>query len=170
MARPDLSKIPKYYQGYVKAIEGEDLIPALINSGNLTIDLIKAIPEASGDYRYAEGKWTIKEVLTHMIDAERIFSYRALCFARNDKTELPGFDENDYAIESNAGSRRLYKILEEFNNVRASTIDLFGSFNEEMLQRTGVSNGNKMSVNAVGFIIGGHESHHRQVLNTRYLA
>ena len=168
MAKPELSLIPAFYRTYVEAVESEELIPALINSGNLTVDLIKSIPEASGDYRYADGKWSIKEVLAHVIDAERIFAYRALRFARNDKTELVGFDENNYARESNAGSRRLYKILEEFNNVRASTIDLFASFNDEMLNRTGVANGQEMSVNALGFIIAGHETHHREVLNERY--
>lgn len=170
MAKPDLISIPSFYQKYVESVEGEELIPALINSGNLTIDMIKSIPETSGDYRYAEGKWSIKEVLIHMIDAERIFAYRALRFGRNDKTELPGFEENDYAVASNAGARKLYKILEEFNNVRAATIDLFSSFSDEALARTGSANGAEMSVNAIGFVIVGHETHHRKVLSERYFS
>lgn len=170
MAKPDLSTIPAFYQNYVRNVEDEELLPALINSGNLTIDLIKSIPENSGSYRYAPGKWSIKEVLVHMIDAERIFAYRALRFARNDKTELHGFEENDYAPESNAEGRKLYKILEEYNNVRASTVDLFNSFNEEMLLRRGKANGNEMSVNAIGFVIVGHETHHRNILNERYFS
>lgn len=170
MPKPELTSIPAFYRKYVESVEGEDLIPVLINSGNVTIDLIKSISEASGDYRYADGKWSIKQVLTHMIDAERIFAYRALRFARNDKTELAGFEENDYAMESNADARKLYKILEEYNNVRASTIDLFSSFTEEMLQRTGIANGNEMSVNSIGFVIAGHETHHRRILNERYLS
>lgn len=170
MAKPNLSTIPDFYKNYVRNVEEEDLIPALINNGNLTIDLIKSIPEASGNYRYAEGKWSIKEVLSHMIDAERIFTYRALRFARNDKTELHGFEENDYAPESNAENRKLYKILDEYNNVRASTVDLFSSFSEEMLNRTGVANGNEMSVRAIGFVIAGHDAHHRRVLNERYFS
>lgn len=170
MAKPDLISIPSFYQKYVESVEGEELIPALINSGNLTIDMIKSIPETSGDYRYAEGKWSIKEVLIHMIDAERIFAYRALRFGRNDKTELPGFEENDYAVASNASARKLYKILEEFNNVRAATIDLFSSFSDEALARTGSANGAEMSVNAIGFVIVGHETHHRKVLSERYFS
>ncbi|GAA0892107.1 DinB family protein [Fulvivirga kasyanovii] len=170
MAKPDLLSIPPFYRKYVEGVEEEELIPALINSGNITIDLIKSIPEASGNYRYAEGKWSIKEVLVHMIDAERIFAYRALRFGRNDKTELPGFEENDYAVASNAGERKLYKILEEYNNVRAATIDLFSSFNEEALARTGFANGSEMSVYAIGFVVAGHETHHRNVLNERYFS
>ncbi|UII34047.1 DinB family protein [Fulvivirga ulvae] len=170
MARPDLLSIPPFYRKYVESVEEEDLIPALINSGNLTIDLIKSIPEASGDYRYALGKWSVKEVLVHMIDAERIFAYRALRFGRNDKTELPGFEENDYAIASNAGARKLYKILEEYNNVRAATIDLFGSLDEEALARTGFANGTEITVSGIGFVIAGHETHHRNVLNERYFS
>ncbi|ELR71054.1 hypothetical protein C900_03184 [Fulvivirga imtechensis AK7] len=170
MAKPDLSSIPDFYKNYVRNVQEEDLIPALINNGNLTIDLIKSIPEASGNYRYAAGKWSIKEVLAHMIDAERIFAYRALRFARNDKTALHGFEENDYAPESNAENRKLYKILDEYNNVRASTVDLFSSLSEEMLNRTGTANGNEMSVYAIGFVIAGHDAHHRKVLNERYLS
>lgn len=168
MAKPDILTIPPFYREYVEAVEDQDLIPALINSGNQTVDLMKSITEAQGDFRYAEGKWSIKEVLAHIIDAERIFAYRALRFARNDKTELPGFDENTYAAQSDAATRKLYKILEEFNNLRTSTIDLFQSFDEEMLQRSGQANGQEMTVHAIGFVIVGHETHHRGVIQERY--
>ena len=105
-----------------------------------------------------------------MIDAERVFAYRALRFSRNDKTELSGFEENDWAPEANATNRKLYKIIEEYNNVRASTVDLFGSFSDEMLKRVGTANGSQMSVNAIGFVIIGHETHHRKILNERYFS
>ncbi|MBL6447417.1 DinB family protein [Fulvivirga sp. 29W222] len=170
MAKPNLLSVPSFYQKYVERIDEEELIPALINSGNLTIDMIKSIPEASGDYRYAEGKWSIKEVLVHLIDAERVFAYRALRFGRGDKTELSGFEENNYAIASNANTRKLYKIIEEYNNVRAATIDLFSSFDVEALARTGLANGSEISVNAIGFVIAGHETHHRNVLSERYFS
>ena len=91
MPKPPITEIPPFYQGYVEKVHYDDLIPALINSGNETIDFLKSIPEASGDYRYAEGKWSIRQVIAHMIDAERVFAYRALRFSRNDKTPLPGF-------------------------------------------------------------------------------
>ncbi|MTI21222.1 DinB family protein [Fulvivirga sp. RKSG066] len=162
--------LPEFYQRYVNAVEQDDLIPALITSGNETLELIRSVQETSGAYAYAEDKWTIKEVIAHMIDAERVFAYRALWFARNDKTDLPGFNENDWAVESNANSRRLYKIAEEYANVRAATVDLFSSFSENMLKRVGTANGLQMSAELLGFIIVGHETHHRKVLLERYLS
>ncbi|UII28414.1 DinB family protein [Fulvivirga maritima] len=170
MPKPTLDVVPEFYQGYIKEIEEEELIPALINHGNITLDLLRSIPEVSAGYRYQPGKWSIKQVVAHMIDAERIFAYRSLAIARNDKTPLPGFEENDYAEQTNAENRRLYKMIEEYSNVRASTIDLFSSYNEVMLQRENVCNGNMMSVNTIGYIIIGHEAHHRRVLSERYLS
>ncbi|HNP20158.1 MAG TPA: DinB family protein [Fulvivirga sp.] len=170
MSKPSLNELPQFYRKYVEAVSYDDLIPGLIGSGNETIDLMKSIPEKSGDYKYGPDKWTVKQVLTHMIDAERVFAYRALRFARNDKTELSGFEENDWAPEANASNRKLYKIIEEYNNVRASTVDLFASCSEEMLKRVGTANGSQMSVNAIGFVIIGHETHHRKILNERYFS
>lgn len=170
MPKPPISEIPPFYQGYVEKVQYDDLIPALINSGNETIDFLKSIPEASGDYRYADDKWSIRQVIAHMIDAERVFAYRALRFSRNDQTKLPGFEENDWATNANAENRKLYKLIEEFNNVRASTVDLFASFNQEMLARKGSANKVEMSVNAIGFVIVGHETHHRKILNDRYFS
>ena len=170
MAKPKLEIVPEFYQGYIAGIEDEKLIPALINHGNITMDLLKSIPEASGPYRYEEGKWSIKQMLVHIIDSERIFAYRALAFARNDKTSLPGFEQNDYVDASFADDRKLYQILEEFGNVRASTIDLFSGFNEEVLLREGTCNGYAMSVNTLGYLIIGHEAHHRRILKERYFS
>lgn len=163
-------KLPPFYQRYVDHVENDQLIPALITNGNDTLELIRSIPENKGEYAYAEGKWTIKELIAHMIDSERVFAYRALRFSRNDKTNLPGFEENEWAPEANANNRKLYKLAEEFTNLRASTVDLFGSFNEEMLKRTGTANGNEMSVEALGFVTAGHELHHRKILLERYLS
>ena len=170
MAKPPLSEIPEFYQKYVQAVQYDELIPALINSGNEMVELMKSIPEASGDYKYGPDKWTIKEVLTHIIDAERVFAYRALRFSRNDQTELPGFDEQLWTPESNASNRKIYKIIEEYNNLRASTVDLFGSFSADMLKRRGSANGSFMTVQAIGFVIVGHETHHRKILNERYFS
>ncbi|MBL3657831.1 DinB family protein [Fulvivirga sediminis] len=170
MPKPTLDLVPEFYQGYIKGIEEEELIPALINHGNITLDLLKSIPEVSAGYCYQPGKWSIKQVVAHMIDTERIFAYRSLAIARNDKTPLPGFEENDYAEEANVENRKLYRIIEEYNNVRASTIDLFSSFSETMLHRENMCNGNLMSVNTIGYIIVGHEAHHRAVLLERYLS
>ena len=165
----NLETIPPFYKNYVKQLDDTDMLTALRISGFRTMELVHSIPDKKSDYRYAEGKWSIREVLCHMQDAERIFSYRALTFARNDKTRLPGFEEKDYAPQANAAGRNLKKIADEMQHLRSSTIDLFESFTEEMLVRRGNANNNEMSVMAIGFIIAGHETHHANILKERYL-
>ncbi len=166
----NLESVPQFYKNYVKQIEETDLLQALRLSGFRTQMLIHSIPAEKSDFRYADGKWTVRELLCHIIDAERIFAYRALRFARNDKTNLHGFDENTYAPEANAGGRSLKKISDELTHLRASTVDLFEGFTEEMLLRKGTANNNEISVLALGFIIAGHEAHHRRILTERYLS
>jgi uncharacterized damage-inducible protein DinB len=165
----NLDTIPSFYKNYVKHVDQTDLLTALRSSGYRTQELVHAIPEKKMDFRYADGKWTIRELLCHMIDAERIFAYRALRFARNDKTNLPGWEENDYAPQANAANRSLKKIADEMQHLRTSNIDMFEGFTEDMLVRKGTANNNEMSVVALGFIIAGHETHHRNVLKERYL-
>ena len=165
----NLDTIPPFYKNYVKQLEQSDLPTALRTSGYRTLELVHAIPEIKSDYRYAEGKWSIREVICHMQDAERIFAYRALRFARNDKTPLAGFEEEDYAGQANASGRSLKKLADELQHLRSATVDLFESFTEEMLARKGTANNNEMSVMALGFIIAGHETHHRNILKERYL-
>ena len=165
----NLESVPQFYKNYVKQIDETDVLQALRLSGFRTQVLIHSIPTDQIDYRYADGKWTIREVLCHIIDAERIFAYRALRFARNDKANLHGFDENAYAPEANAGGRSLKKISDELTHLRSSTIDLFEGFTEEMLHRKGVANNNEMGVLVLGFVIAGHEAHHRRILTERYL-
>ena len=166
----NLDTVPHFYKNYVKQIEESDLLQALRISGHRTQELVHAIPEAKSDFKYAPEKWTVREVLGHMIDAERIFGYRALRFARNDKTPLPGFEEKDYAPQANAQNRSLKQIADEMRHLRVSTIDMFESFSKEMLNRKGTANQNELSVMAIGFIIAGHETHHRSILTDRYLA
>lgn len=166
----NLETIPHFYKSYIKQIEETDLIQALRISGHRCLELVHTISEDKADYRYADGKWTIRELLCHMIDAERIFTYRALRFARNDKTPLAGFEENLYAPEANASGRSLAKIAAEMAHLRSATIDLFEGFTPEMLNRKGLANNNELSVVALGFIIAGHETHHCNVLKERYLS
>jgi uncharacterized damage-inducible protein DinB len=134
-----------------------------------TEDLILSLPVEKLAYRYAEGKWTIKEILVHIIDDERIYAYRALRFARNDKTELPGFEQDDYALHSGANARDIKDILKEFATVRRATISLFEGFNNQALTRAGVANGNIMSVRAAIYHLAGHELHHINLIRERYL-
>jgi uncharacterized damage-inducible protein DinB len=165
----NLDTVPPFYKNYVKHIEETDVLQALRLSGFRTQMLIHTIPVANADFRYAEGKWTIRELLCHMIDAERIFAYRALRFARNDKTALAAFEENDYAVQANASGRTLRKITDEVAHLRAATVDMFEGFTQDMLLRKGTANNSEISVLALGFIIAGHEAHHRKVLTERYL-
>ena len=164
----NLETIPHFYKNYVKTLEETDMLQALRKSGNRVQELVHAIPPAKADFRYDEGKWTIREVLCHLIDAERIFSYRALRFARHDKTPLAGFDETAYTPESNAAGRSLQSIASEMIHLRASTIDLFSGFSPEMLARKGTANDQEFSVASQGFIIAGHETHHMHILQDRY--
>jgi len=165
----NLETVPHFYKNYVKQVEESDLLQALRISGHRALELLHSIPENKADFKYAPNKWTIRELLCHAIDAERIFAYRALRFARNDKTNLSSFEENDYATQANATGRSLQKIAMEMAHLRSSTIDLFEGFTPEMLIRKGLVNNNELSVVALGFIIAGHETHHCQILKERYL-
>lgn len=138
-------------------------------SNTRTLQVVRSISEDKGEYRYDSGKWSIKELLCHMIDAERIFAYRALRFARNDKTELAGFEETNYAPEANAHSRTIAAIANEMERLRLSTMDLYKSFSHEMLLRKGTANKTEVSVLNLGYIIPGHETHHTLILKDRYL-
>ena len=165
----NLETIPPFFKGYVKLVKHSDVLQALRISGYRAMELVHSVPEAKSDFRYANGKWSIREVLCHMLDAERIFAYRALRFARNDSTPLSGFDENAYATQLNATGRSLKQIGEEMQHLRSSSVDLFESFTEEMLIRKGTASKSELSVVALGFIIAGHETHHCKILQERYL-
>ena len=121
------------------------------------------------DYSYQPAKWTIKDVLLHMVDTERIFAYRALRISRNDKIPLPGFDENEYAVKANASSRTVESLIEEYISVRNATITLFQSFSDKQLLEIGIASGKEISVRAIGYIILGHEKHHLNIIKERYL-
>ena len=158
-----------FYSGYVNLLGEINLLDALEASERDLLATIANLPEEKFLFRYAEGKWTIKELLCHMIDTERIFNYRALRFARKDTTDLPGFDENWYVDYCNANERSVSDLLQEFSEVRASTISLFKSFSDATLMQSGTANGHAMSVRALGFIISGHVWHHLGVIKERYL-
>lgn len=159
-----------FYANYIAQVSDEyTLIEELEISLHRFIKFVQDIPMDKFDYRYAEGKWTIKDIIQHLIDAERIFAYRALRFARNDKTDLPGFEENDYVDEANANKRSIMELLTELSAVRHATMYLFKTFNEKQLKRVGVASNNEMSVRALGFVIIGHQNHHQQIFVERYL-
>ncbi len=169
MTRPDPETLPPYYKTYVDHVSDLDLSDALHKAGRLTQELLQSIAEDKGNFRYADGKWSIKEVLNHIMDAERVFAYRALRFSRNDQTPLQPFEENDYAVQANAHGRTIKQLAGEMHRLRESSIDLFASFNAEMLRRTGIASNKKISVINLGYIIAGHDLHHRKILLERYL-
>src|SRR5436190_8223696 len=164
MTKPQLETLPSFYTRYVENVKDLDMLEALSSASTKVLKIVRAIPESKGEFRYEPGKWSVKEVLNHMMDVERIMAYRALRFARNDKTDLPGFEENDYAPEANAHGRTIQQLADELERLRLTTIDLFTSFTPAMLERFGTANKNKLMVLNLGYIIAGHETHHRKLL------
>lgn len=158
-----------FYKNYITALGTADLFEVLNNSLEDLLTTIKNLPEEKLNYKYQEGKWTIKELVQHIIDAERVLSYRALRFSRNDATDLPGFNEDWYVDNSNGNDRNINDLLEEFTLLRKTNISLFKSFTNEMFELFGSIEGNDMSVRALGFIIAGHQMHHLKIIKERYL-
>lgn len=159
-----------FYSTYLNQVsDGYTLLEELEISIHRLIKFVQEIPMDKFDYRYEIRKWTIKDILQHLIDCERIFAYRALRFARNDKTDLPGFEENNYANEANGNARSIQSLLTELAVVRQATLSLFKTFKEEQFMATGTANNNIMSVRALGFIIIGHQNHHQRIFQERYL-
>lgn len=164
-----INEYNSYFQSYIDRMAHTDLWEAFSNHRELMTDFIENIDESKLLYRYAEGKWSIKEVILHMIDTERIFSYRALRIGRNDKTHLHGFDEVFFAEYSAADTRSVASLIEEYRAVRIATQVLFRSFTPAVLAQVGVVNNNNVSVRAIAFIILGHEKHHLEIIKERYL-
>jgi uncharacterized damage-inducible protein DinB len=169
--KPRLGEFPAYASMYV------DLLPddgRVLEHMSATLraaeELISSLSEEQLLHRYAPGKWTVKEVLVHVVDDERIYACRALRFARGDATELPGFEQDDYAAASGANERGIASIMAEYAAVRAATIALFEGLPEEAFARHGVANGNAVTVRALAYHIAGHELHHLNLLRSRYFA
>lgn len=169
--RPLPGEYPAYARMYLDLLPDDDrLLEHLRHNLQAAVDLVSSLPDATLLHRYAPDKWTIKEVLVHIVDDERIYAYRAMCFARGEAAPLPGFEQDDYAASSGANERSLRSIMAEYAAVRHATIALFDGFADDALTRTGVANGNRASVRALGWHIAGHELHHLHLLRERYLA
>jgi len=169
MPRPDLSRVPDFFHGYISKVKEDDLMAGLKSSTKNLFDLLRSIPPGKHDYRYADGKWTIKEVLQHMLDGERVFTYRALRFARRDDTPLPGFDENLFAQTAKADKRNWNDMVEEFASLRKATEAMFASFDNEQMDQSGIASENSTYVLGIGYIVAGHVNHHCQIIKERYL-
>ncbi len=164
-----IANYPEYYNYFIQLIESDNIVEALQNSFASDYAFLKTISEAKEAFQYAADKWTIKQVVMHAVDCERIMMYRALCIARGDVNTLPGFDENAYAIADETNRRSLHSIVEEWKTVRDAMISLYASFSEQQLAKTGTANGKQTQVAAIAFFAAGHTKHHIKVIRERYL-
>jgi DinB superfamily len=168
LVRPEPGEYNPFYETYVSKVQGGDVIAQLESQRLQTAQLFAASSERDGNFRYAPGKWTIKEVVGHLSDSERVFSYRAMRIARGDQTPLPGFEQDDYVKNGNFGEQSLADLVAEYGAVRAATLALLRSFDAEAGARRGTASDKPITVRALAFIIAGHELHHREILKERY--
>ena len=167
-SRPEASEYAPFYHGYVSSVPEGDVVELLRSGGRELLDAIGRISEDRGGYRYGPEKWTIREVIGHLIDAERIFSYRALRVARGDRTPLASFDENTYVKSAGSDARTLADLSRELGAVRESTVLLFESLPDEAWGQSGIASNKEVSVRALAYITAGHARHHLQILRERY--
>jgi hypothetical protein len=167
-ARPEAAEYAPHYHPYIARVPDGDIVELLRAGGRELLDGIGRIPEERGGHRYGPDKWTIREVIGHVIDAERIFSYRALRFARADQTLLPGFDENEFVKTAGSDQRTLADLAREFAAVRESSVLMFDSFPDQVWARSGTASGVAMSVRAAAYVVAGHPRHHLTILRERY--
>ena len=169
IAHPGKLKDDAYFQVYIDCVTQDDALDALYYSKRQTIQIFSEIPENKEDYKYAVGKWTVKQMLQHIIDAEKVFHYRALRLARKDNTAMAGYHENPYAMNDNTHNLELSSIIEEFKLVRDSSLHFFEYLNEDSYDFEGVASNNIVSPRILAWIIAGHNLHHLSVLNEKYI-
>jgi hypothetical protein len=167
--KPEYKDIPEYCRYYIDLIKEIDLIEALNKSRDYTLKLMSSVPVEKENFSYGEGKWTLKQVMSHIADCERIYAYRALRFSRKDNTTLAGFEENEYAVNSNTSARSLKEITEEYNTIRSSTIILFEYMTPDMLDFKGIANELVYTPRSLGWMGAGHNIHHCNIIKERYL-
>ena len=168
VGRPEPDEIPSHYAGYIKRVPEPDPVMVCASQIEETAALLQGLSDTDAMYRYGQGKWSIKEVVGHLADTERIMSYRALRIARGDTTPLPSFDENAYVPVANFDTRSLGDLVGELRTVRTATLALLRTFDADAWHRRGTASGKPVSVRALGFMIPGHERHHVEILRTRY--
>lgn len=167
--RPSPDEFAPFYAGYIARVPDNDIVATLESQISESCTFLRSLPESVGDHRYAPGKWSIRQVIGHMADAERVFAYRALRFSRADETPVEGFDENSYVANASFDRRSLDDLTGEFEHIRKASVHMFGSLDEAAMAKRGVANGLEISVRALAFILAGHETHHVEILRARYL-
>jgi hypothetical protein len=168
IARPEPGEFAPYYERYISLVAGTDILGTLDAQRRQTLLLLSGRDDRDGEYRYAPGKWSAKEVLGHVCDTERVFAYRALRIARGDQTPLAGFEQDDYVKNGPFAKAPMEEIIEDYIAVRRASITLFRNLDEAAWVRRGVANNNEVSVRALAYIIAGHELHHRRILEEKY--
>ena len=167
--KPDKSEYLPYYERYIARVPDGDVVATLANQIGETLELLRSLPASVATYRYAPDKWSVSELVGHIIDSERVFASRAQRFARNDPTPMPGFEQDDYVRNSTFEAYPLSELASELEALRQSTVHLFRHMDEEAWTRRGIANNAEVSVRALAYITAGHELHHREILQTRYL-
>ena len=170
ITRPKANDYAPFHAGYVTGVPSDDILAFLEQQGRETAALLRGIAEKQSQHRYATGKWSIREVVGHVNDSERVFTYRALSFARGDASPLPGFDENAWGATSNADRRALAELIEDFFAVRSATLALYRGFSDTEIGRSGTASGHRVTVAAIAYVVAGHELHHVNILKERYLS
>jgi len=166
--RPNKNDYAPYYDRYVSLVKGDNIHKELAVQSIVTQEILNSFPGTMGNYSYEDGKWTVKEVIGHLIDTERVMAYRAMCIARGEKKPLPGFEQDDYVKFGNFNKRELSDLIYEFRLLRESNLLLAKGFDEECLQKRGVASNHEITVLALLYIIAGHENHHMRILQERY--
>lgn len=166
--RPGVDEFAPFYSGYVARVPDGDIVETLRNHEE-TLKFLRSIPDTLGDHRYGPDKWSVKEVIGHMSDGERVFAYRAMRFSRHDRTPAEGFDENAFVANSAFSRRTLADLISEFEHLRQASVLMLDGIDEAAMSSRGIANGMEISVRALAFILAGHERHHVEILRTRYL-
>jgi hypothetical protein len=167
--QPDTNEYAPYYGKYISLVPAGDVVAILSRQLDDTLSLLSGLTEDQAESRYAPGKWSIKELVGHVLDTERIFGHRAFRFARNDQQPLPGFEQDGYVLAADFGQRQLNELAAEFEHLRRANLYLFGSLDDEAWLRRGVASDNEVSVRALAYIMAGHEAHHMRIVRERYL-
>jgi len=169
IVKPNHGDYAPYYERYISLLPDDDILSILEVQKKTSEEFLKTLSEEQGNISYTEGKWTIKEVVGHIIDTERVMAYRALCFSRGEKQSQPGFEQEDYIANGNYNNRTMDDLINEFIAVRNANLIMFKSFSEEMLKQSGIASDNKVTVLALIYIIAGHEKHHIKIIKEKYL-
>lgn len=168
VGRPEPAEHSAYHERYISLVSGNDILGTLEGQRREMLVLLCGRDEKDGDFRYAPSKWSLKEVIGHVCDTERIFAYRALRIARGDRTPLAGFEQDDYVRNSPFANRPLSELIEDYIAVRRATLTLYGNLDEPAWMRRGIANNAEISVRALAYITAGHELHHRRILEEKY--